>query len=111
MQLALQALCSSALVDGTRIGALGYCFGGPAVLDLARANPEALRAAITFHGDCSGGHCSARPRSLLFHPERSVATPAALKALRPSVLPCKRVFCGVALLNYVVTAGAPPSFT
>lgn len=37
-------------VDGERIAVLGYCFGGLCGLDLARADPDGLVAAISVHG-------------------------------------------------------------
>jgi len=40
-------------VDETRIGAIGYCFGGYCVLDLARAVPDGLKAVVSFHGGLS----------------------------------------------------------
>jgi dienelactone hydrolase len=36
-------------VDPARIAALGYCFGGQCVLELARSGAD-LRAAVSFHG-------------------------------------------------------------
>ena len=36
-------------VDPTRIGAIGYCFGGSVVLEMARAG-EDLRGVVSFHG-------------------------------------------------------------
>lgn len=36
-------------VDKSNIAAIGYCFGGRCVLDMARSNME-LKAAISFHG-------------------------------------------------------------
>ncbi len=50
MRLAMESLAASPLVDAQRIAALGYCFGGRAVLDLMRTNPEGLRAVVSFHG-------------------------------------------------------------
>jgi dienelactone hydrolase len=35
--------------DPDRLGAIGFCFGGLCVLDLARANAPGLRASIAFH--------------------------------------------------------------
>lgn len=35
--------------DGTRLAAIGYCFGGLCALDCARANIAGLRGAISFH--------------------------------------------------------------
>lgn len=46
---ALEILKSDELVDPTRIGAIGYCFGGAVVLGMARAG-EDLKAVATFHG-------------------------------------------------------------
>ncbi|MGK9797776.1 dienelactone hydrolase family protein, partial [Salmonella enterica subsp. enterica] len=37
-------------VDPARIAAVGYCFGGLCALDLARAAPPNLVAAISIHG-------------------------------------------------------------
>ena len=39
-------------VDPDRIAAVGYCFGGMAVLDLARASPAipGLKAVASLHG-------------------------------------------------------------
>lgn len=36
--------------DPARIAAIGYCFGGLCVLDLARANAPGLRGVVCFHG-------------------------------------------------------------
>ena len=49
---ALQVLreqAASAPVDARAIGALGYCFGGATVLELARGGAD-LAAVVTFHG-------------------------------------------------------------
>lgn len=37
-------------VDGTRVGAVGYCFGGKIVLDMARLGTP-FKAVATFHGN------------------------------------------------------------
>lgn len=37
-------------VDPGRLGILGFCFGGLCALDLARANPEGLKCAVSVHG-------------------------------------------------------------
>lgn len=37
-------------VDATRIGAIGYCFGGGVVLNMARQGAD-LRAVVSFHGN------------------------------------------------------------
>jgi dienelactone hydrolase len=36
-------------VDPARIGAIGYCFGGQCVLELARSGAD-VRAVVSFHG-------------------------------------------------------------
>jgi dienelactone hydrolase len=47
---ALTAAVDHPLIDGGRIAAMGYCFGGLCALDLARAAPPELLAAVSFHG-------------------------------------------------------------
>jgi dienelactone hydrolase len=42
-------------VDPTRIGAIGYCFGGAVVLNMARAG-ENLKAVVSFHGILATEH-------------------------------------------------------
>jgi dienelactone hydrolase len=52
-QAALEALrgaASHAPLDPERIAAIGFCFGGGAVLELARSGAD-LDAVISFHGD------------------------------------------------------------
>ena len=46
---ALTELKSSKLVDTKRIAAIGYCFGGTAVIELARSGAE-LNGIVSFHG-------------------------------------------------------------
>jgi dienelactone hydrolase len=47
---ALDALKKHALVDAGRVGAIGFCFGGLCVLDLARSVPAGLKGVVSFHG-------------------------------------------------------------
>jgi dienelactone hydrolase len=44
----LQALCAHPNVDATRLGAVGFCFGGSAMLELARSGAD-LRCVVGFH--------------------------------------------------------------
>jgi dienelactone hydrolase len=45
----MKALASQAIVDSSRIAAVGFCMGGKIVLDMARAGLD-LKAVASFHG-------------------------------------------------------------
>ena len=45
----LKAQAGSAPLDPAKLGAIGYCFGGATVLELARGGAD-LGAVVTFHG-------------------------------------------------------------
>lgn len=47
---ALDVLTESPTVDPRRIGAIGYCFGGAVVLQMAREGVD-LRGVVSFHGN------------------------------------------------------------
>ncbi|ATU72385.1 hypothetical protein SXCC_04391 [Gluconacetobacter sp. SXCC-1] len=47
-----RSLAAQAPIDTTRLAAIGYCFGGAAVLDLARSGAD-IAAAVAFHGNLS----------------------------------------------------------
>ena len=49
MQAALTALKQQSGVDSTRIGAMGYCFGGTSALKLALGGGD-VRGVVSFHG-------------------------------------------------------------
>jgi len=55
-QGALEALRARPEVDGTKVAAIGYCFGGTMALELARSG-AAILAAVGFHS----GLATARP--------------------------------------------------
>ncbi len=59
----LKAQAGSVPLDASKIGALGYCFGGSTVLELARSGAD-IAGVVTFHG----GLATPMP-----------ATPAAIK--------------------------------
>jgi dienelactone hydrolase len=46
---AFETLQKLEIVNQARIGAMGYCFGGTCVLDLARSGAE-LKGVVSFHG-------------------------------------------------------------
>lgn len=49
MQEGLATLVRQPLVDKKKIAALGYCFGGTAAIELARAGAD-LKGVVSFHG-------------------------------------------------------------
>jgi dienelactone hydrolase len=62
---ALDALKKHPAVDADRTAAIGFCFGGLCVLDLARSGPAGLKGVVSFHG--------------LFHPPK-LGAQAPIKA-------------------------------
>jgi dienelactone hydrolase len=68
-QAALNALAALPQVDASRLAAIGFCFGGSVVLELAREGAD-LKAAVSFHGVLATKH------------------PAASGGVRASVLVC-----------------------
>ncbi|KAA5927727.1 hypothetical protein F3I27_17155 [Pantoea sp. Bo_2] len=46
---ALQAMAANPLTDALRLGAIGFCYGGHCVLELARSGAP-LRATVCIHG-------------------------------------------------------------
>jgi dienelactone hydrolase len=49
-EAAMDVLRDDPRVDLSRIAAIGYCFGGAIVLNMARAGVDDLRAVVSFHG-------------------------------------------------------------
>lgn len=49
MQLATKTIQQLPQVDETKVAAIGFCFGGKCVLDLARSGAD-IRAVVSFHG-------------------------------------------------------------
>jgi dienelactone hydrolase len=66
---ALDALTGQPGVDRARLGAIGYCFGGTTVLELARTGADCA-AVVSFHG-------------LL-----TTSKPAAVRAIKSKLLVC-----------------------
>ncbi|MCP1204203.1 dienelactone hydrolase family protein [Pantoea sp. B550] len=52
MKAALQALAANPLTDASRLGAIGFCYGGHCVLELARSGAP-LRVTVCIHGTLS----------------------------------------------------------
>jgi dienelactone hydrolase len=55
---ALTAAKRHPLADRSRIAIIGYCFGGLCALDLARAAPPELQAAVSVHGSLNAPESS-----------------------------------------------------
>jgi dienelactone hydrolase len=66
-QAALKALAANPRVDPTRLAAIGFCFGGTTVLELAYSGAD-LAGVVSFHGGL--------PK----------ASPDDVKRLKPSIL-------------------------
>ena len=49
LALALTQLRKDAHVDGSRVAAIGYCFGGTGVIELARSGAD-VKGVVSFHG-------------------------------------------------------------
>lgn len=49
MELSLKTLRNHPEVDVTKTGAIGFCFGGKCVLDLARSGAD-VKGVVSFHG-------------------------------------------------------------
>jgi len=52
VQAGLAAMRRSPRVDGAKVAAIGYCFGGTTVLELARSGAE-VNGVVSFHGGLS----------------------------------------------------------
>ncbi|KTC97735.1 dienelactone hydrolase family protein [Legionella erythra] len=66
---AYNTVCHLPQVDARRIAAIGYCFGGLCVLDLARTG-VALRGVVSFHGllsEPAGSHADIQAKVLVLH--------------------------------------------
>ncbi len=79
-QAALEVLREHGRVDPTRVAAIGYCFGGTTVLELARANAP-LRGVVSFHGGLKTPDAAATrdvtPKVLVLHGADDPFIPAA----------------------------------
>lgn len=78
--LAVERLKQDPHVDPTRISAIGYCWGGEVILEMARAGAE-LDAVVTFAGILSTSNPAPRgyinPRVLVLHGDSDPFAPRA----------------------------------
>jgi dienelactone hydrolase len=89
-ELGLEVLRNQKQVDPERVAAIGYCFGGATVVELAYAGAD-LAGVVSFHGSLPPASENARPKAkiLAFHgyadsfvpPDRVAAFQAGLERL------------------------------
>jgi dienelactone hydrolase len=69
-KLALEQLKKNERVDPQNVAAIGYCFGGSTVLEMARDGQE-LKGVVSFHGALKSDHPAqkgqVKPRVLVLH--------------------------------------------
>ncbi len=109
-EAALAALKGDAHVDPARIAAIGYCFGGGVVLDMARAGHPDLDAVVSFHGvlatQTPAQKGAVHARVLVLHgADDPMATVADVEALR------KELDAAGATYAIVTYPGARHAFT
>jgi dienelactone hydrolase len=61
LNAALEVLKADELTDPTRVGAVGYCFGGMGVLELAREGAD-LQGVVSIHGSLDAAPEMAAPK-------------------------------------------------
>jgi len=80
VRAALEVLARQELTDPKRMAAIGYCFGGTAVLELARSGAE-VAGVVSFHGGLSsptpGDARNIKAKILVLHGADDRAVPAA----------------------------------
>ena len=112
MRSLLEGALDAAKAKGLDISnavAIGYCFGGTAVLELARSGAE-LKGFVTFHGGLAipkgQDYSKTRGQVLVFHGTADKAVSMEQFALLASELEEKKV--GHEMITY---SGAPHAFT
>jgi len=107
-QAALQVLADQPKVDRSRLGAIGFCFGGTTVLELAYAGAN-LKGVVSFHGGLTSPKPEElqgiKPAILVLHgaddPHVSAADIAAFQnAMRQGGLDWQMVFFGNAVHTF-----------
>lgn len=79
LQAGVEAAKNIPGTDTHRMGAMGYCFGGLCVLDLARAGGDDLKGVVSFHGALMPNGLAAKPISskvLVLHGNDDPLVPA-----------------------------------
>ncbi|MEZ5571519.1 MAG: dienelactone hydrolase family protein [Halioglobus sp.] len=112
MQGALAAALSIPGADRSRIGAMGYCFGGMAVLDLARSGAQELKGVVTFHGSLNGNTLdnptTLHAKILVLHGEDDPLVPAEQVAAFKAEMNAKQVDWQLHAYSHTVHAFTRP---
>lgn len=94
IQAAVAAASGHPLVDGSRVAAIGFCFGGMCALDLARSALPSVRGVVSFHGllgaPSIGDQPSMTAKVLVLHPyDDPMATPDNVRVLATELTQAK----------------------
>jgi dienelactone hydrolase len=117
LTLGLEELRKHPLVDASRIAAIGYCFGGTGVIELARTGAD-FRVAVSFHGSLTlapADASSIRAALLILHGDDDPLVPpsavdAFLKEMREARVTYQFIAYSGAVHSFTVpTAGDDPS--
>jgi dienelactone hydrolase len=113
MRGALAAAHTIPGADASRIGAMGYCFGGMAVLDLARSDPAELKAVVTFHGSLQGNTlanpATLNSKLLILHGDEDPLVPPEQVAAFKAEMNAKRVDWQLHAYSHTVHAFTRPA--
>jgi dienelactone hydrolase len=108
VRVALEQLAEKPRVDPGKLAAIGYCFGGTAVLELARSGAD-VRGTVSFHGGLDSLHPedarNIKGRVLVLHgaddPTISAADEAAFRdELRKAAVDWEMVYYGGAVHSF-----------
>jgi dienelactone hydrolase len=95
-------------VDAKRLGAIGYCFGGSCVLELARSGAD-VKAVVSFHGGLAttapAEENGIKARLLVCHGGADEYVNKEVPAFKEEMLKCK------ATMEFVSYEGAAHGFT
>lgn len=99
--------------DTSRVGAMGYCFGGTAVLDLARADSSNIKATVAFHAGLEGNSldnpASIRSKILVCHGEDDPLVPPKLVAAFKAEMTTKKADWQLHAYGHTVHAFTRPA--
>lgn len=99
--------------DLARMGAMGYCFGGTALLDLARAGGDGIKAVVSFHGGLQGNTLdnpkTLNVKMLILHGDDDPLVPPDLVAAFKAEMNAKQVDWQLHAYSHTVHAFTRPA--